>query len=101
MNPDGEKSKNDVDGMQTAPYIMAFALFLCLWNFTIPVEFRRARICSEQQVLENPSSKCMTFGNYVSGIVQYYQDGGTFWKFDFSIDRDDNIWITGPQEILD
>lgn len=101
MSPDSERSTTDVDGMKTAPYIMAFILFLCLWNFTIPVEFRRARICSEQQVLENPSSKCMTFGNYVSGILQYYQDGGTFWKFDFSIDRDDNIWITGPQEILE
>jgi hypothetical protein len=78
----------DVDGMQAAPYILILVLFLCVWNFTIPVEFRRARLCSEQQVLDNPTSKCITVSNYMNGIVQYYQNGGTVFQFDFTIDPD-------------
>jgi hypothetical protein len=78
----------DVDGMQTAPFILILVLFLCVWNFTIPVEFRRARLCSEQQVMDNPTSKCITVSNYMNGIVQYYQNGGTVFQFDFTIDPD-------------
>jgi hypothetical protein len=84
----GGGSSIDVDGMQTAPYILILVLFLCVWNFTIPVEFRRARLCSEQQVLDNPTSKCITVSNYMNGIVQYYQNGGTVFQFDFTIDPD-------------
>lgn len=94
-------SNIDVDGMQTAPYIFTFILLLCVWNFTIPTEFRRARICSEQQVIEYPDSNCKTWSQYASGIQDYYRNGGTLFKFDFSIDRENNIWITGPQEIIE
>jgi hypothetical protein len=78
----------DVDGIQTAPYMLILVLFLCVWNFTIPVEFRRARLCSEQQVVDNPTSKCITVSNCMSGIVHYYQNGGTVFQFDFTIDPD-------------
>jgi hypothetical protein len=74
--------------MQTAPYILILVLFLCVWNFTIPVEFRRARLCSEQQGMDNPTSKCITVSNYMNGIVQYYRNGGTVFQFDFTIDPD-------------
>ena len=101
----GDKSSTssniDVDGMATAPYIFSIVLLLCVWNFTIPTEFRRARICSEQQVIDYPNSNCKTWSQYVSGIQNYYNNGGTLLKFDFSIDKENNIWITGPQEIIE
>ena len=56
-NPNSNHNNNsdvDVDGMQNAPYIFTFILLLCVWNFTIPTEFRRARICSEQQTIDYP-----------------------------------------------
>ena len=99
LNEDG--SNIDVDGMETAPFLFSFILLLCIWNFTIPTEFRRARICSAQQVIDYPNSNCKTWSQYVSGIQNYYSNGGTLFKFDFSIDKENNIWITGPQEIME
>ena len=102
-NSDDNRNQStiDVDGMTTAPYIFTFIFFLCVWNFTIPTEFRRARICSEQQVIDYPNSNCKTWSQYTTGIQDHYRNGGTLFKFDFSVDRENNIWITGPQEILE
>jgi hypothetical protein len=106
-NVPDENSKNtngsniDVDGMETAPYLFTFILLLCVWNFTIPTEFRRARLCSEQQVIDYPNSNCKTWSQYTNGIQEYYRNGGSWFQFDFSIDRENNIWITGPQEIIE
>uniref|UniRef100_A0A7R9W3C7 Uncharacterized protein n=1 Tax=Pseudictyota dubia TaxID=2749911 RepID=A0A7R9W3C7_9STRA len=86
-----EKS-DDVDrdaimGMNTGPYLFALVLALNIWSFSIPVEFRRARFCSEQQVLNaRPGNKCITFGNWVGGIADYYRNGGGI-HFDFSIEE--------------
>jgi hypothetical protein len=101
MSSSGSSSTIDVDGMQTAPYLFGFIFLLCIWNFTIPTEFRRARLCSEQQVIDYPQSNCKTISQYMSGIQDYYTNGGTLFQFDFSVDRENNIWITGPQEIVE
>ena len=100
-NSEKDPKQIDVDGLQTAPYLFGFILLLCVWNFTIPTEFRRARLCSEQQVRDYPESNCKTWSQYTSGIQDYYRHGGTLFRFDFSVDRENNIWITGPQEILE
>ena len=62
--------------------------------FSIPVEFRRARLCSEEQVRLNPDSKCMTFEMWTKGVSEYYGNGGGI-NFDFSVDPDAKDSATG------
>ncbi|GAX24180.1 hypothetical protein FisN_4Lh269 [Fistulifera solaris] len=66
--------------------LFGFVLFLCVWLFSIPPEFRRAYFCSPA-CEENPiyCNDCVTPKEWVSGIVEYYQNGGGI-QFDFSID---------------
>ncbi len=58
--------------------LFGFVMFLCVWLFSIPPEFRRAYFCSPA-CEENPiyCNDCVTPKEWVSGIVEYYQNGGT------------------------
>lgn len=57
--------------------LFGFTIFLCVWLFSIPPEFRRAYFCSPA-CEENPMycNDCVTPQQWVSGIVEYYQNGG-------------------------
>lgn len=77
----------DPTGLKRGAILLPIVLLVNVWMFSIPVEFRRARICSEQQVRENPSSKCMTTETWRQGVADYYANGGGI-KFDFSVDPD-------------
>ena len=72
-------------GIQGA-YLFGLVGFLCVWVFSVPVEFRRARMCSEEQVrTAAPERNCMTFGTWRQGIADYYSNGGGV-NFDFSVE---------------
>ena len=64
---------------------IVFAMFVNVWLFSIPTEFRRAQFCNEEQVRLYPESKCITFKSWREGIAEYYANGGGV-KFDFSIE---------------
>lgn len=89
-------SDTDVDGLKNAPYILAFVFALSVWSFSIPPDFRRARFCSEQQVIDNPGSRCTTFEDWRDGIVEYYKNGGGV-QFDFSVEKEGNVWVGGDK----
>jgi hypothetical protein len=72
-----------IDGTETGKVMLGFVLAICVWTFSIPVEFRRARLCSEADAAVY--SQCKSASQYVSGISEYYQKGGGI-QFDFSID---------------
>jgi hypothetical protein len=88
------RDDTDVDGLKNAPVWFAAILLLAVWLFSIPPDFRRARFCTEQQILDNPTSRCTTISEWSSGIAQYYKDGGTF-NFDFSVEKEGNVWVGG------
>lgn len=79
--------RNSVYGLNVGrgPLILGLAMLMNIWLFSIPVEFRRARFCDEQQTLANPDSKCTTPQAWAQGITQYYRNGGGI-QFDFSIE---------------
>jgi hypothetical protein len=81
-NNDGDRVKK-MGGMDKGTYIFVFVFAVCIWVFSIPTEFRRARFCSEEQSAQYP--QCKTFGQWTSGVADYYKGGGGV-KFDFSID---------------
>lgn len=90
-DPDYE---GDPTGLKRGALLLPIALAINIWMFSVPVEFRRARFCSEEQVRENPNSKCMTWETWRSGVSDYYANGGGV-KFDFSIDPDGANSATG------
>jgi hypothetical protein len=53
--------------------------------FSIPTEFRRARICTDEDVRLHPEEHCTTFASWRTGVAEYYANGGGV-KFDFSIE---------------
>lgn len=52
---------------------------------SVPPEFRRARICNEEDVRLHPEKNCTTFATWKKEMAQYYKDGGGV-EFDFSIE---------------
>jgi hypothetical protein len=91
----GEMSRDaDVDGLKNAPFILLGAVVLGIWLFSVPSDYRRARLCSEQQVIDNPGSRCMTFETWSNGIVDYYKNGGGV-NFDFTVEKEGNVWVGG------
>lgn len=84
--------RNSVYGVnpERGPLLLGIVMLFCIWQFTIPVEFRRARFCSEQQVLQFPNSKCITVDNWIKNIQEYYQNGGGI-QWDFSLEE--NEWL--------
>lgn len=86
---DATRKRNaDTYGIQNGGYLLLFALAVNVWFFTIPVEFRRSKFCSEEDVRLHPESKCTTFDAWRRGIAEYYANGGGV-EFDFSIEGRD------------
>lgn len=81
-------NKADPTGLKRGAYLMTVVLALCVWIFSVPTEFRRNRFCSAEQVELYPNRKCMTATQWVSGLSQYYANGGGV-HFDFSIEEEE------------
>ncbi|KAL3929070.1 MAG: hypothetical protein SGBAC_012373 [Bacillariaceae sp.] len=83
------KYKGQVDdGIGRGIYIQLVVFGLCAWLFTIPPEFRRAYLCPADTFCQEEGSctrECVTPDEWVSGIKDYYKNGGGI-KWDFSID---------------
>mmetsp|Transcript_101 Transcript_101/g.163 ORF Transcript_101/g.163 Transcript_101/m.163 type:complete len:168 (-) Transcript_101:198-701(-) len=78
----------DPTGLRRGIVVLGIVGVICVWIFSIPVEFRRAKLCSELQVQENPESRCMTASGWASGIQDYYANGGGI-NFDFTVEKTD------------
>eukprot|EP00613_Pedinella_sp_CCMP2098_P007231 CAMPEP_0171610800 /NCGR_PEP_ID=MMETSP0990-20121206/10262_1 /TAXON_ID=483369 /ORGANISM="non described non described, Strain CCMP2098" /LENGTH=140 /DNA_ID=CAMNT_0012174273 /DNA_START=20 /DNA_END=442 /DNA_ORIENTATION=- len=66
--------------------LLGVALLLNVWSFTIPVELRRANICSS----DDTSSGCVTGSQWASSVGDHYktcglEGGADCVHFDFSI----------------
>jgi hypothetical protein len=78
-------SAKNTDGLREGKYILLFALVVNVWLFSIPTEFRRARVCSVEDVQLYPDRHCTTFDAWRQGVAEYYAYGGGV-HFDFSIE---------------
>ena len=74
-----------VQGIGAGTVIFGVVLLLNIWSFSIPVEFRRAKFCSAEQVAEKVDVHCMTTDQWFGGIANYYENGGGV-HFDFSVE---------------
>ena len=88
FSPPGD---NDPTGLKEGKYLLILVMLINIWAFSIPPEFRRAQFCSEEQVRDNPESKCITFGAWKDGIAEYYNNGGGV-DFNFEVEGG-NKWI--------
>jgi hypothetical protein len=75
----------DIGGLNEGKYLFLFVLSACIWIFSIPPEFRRARFCTDEDVRLYPEKHCTTFNAWRTGISEYYANGGGV-HFDFSIE---------------
>mmetsp|Transcript_15898 Transcript_15898/g.43984 ORF Transcript_15898/g.43984 Transcript_15898/m.43984 type:complete len:156 (+) Transcript_15898:32-499(+) len=80
----GSENVNNLMGLGRGKYLWAIAIAINIWFFSVPVEFRRTRICNEADSAAYPE-KCMTGKQFREGIQSYYANGGGI-KFDFSIE---------------
>ena len=100
--PTNQKKKmttNEIIGIDRGLYLIAIVMFINVWIFSIPTEFRRAKICSEEQVIQYPNSGCMTGSKWVEGVKDYYAKGGGI-SFDFSIEKKSQPqWMGGEQPL--
>ena len=87
----GSNPDVDTDGIGVGKYLLIIVMLLNVWAFSIPVEFRRARFCSEEDVRLYPDRHCTTFETWKTGITDYYANGGGV-DFDFSVEEG-NKWI--------
>lgn len=83
----GSDEVNALMGLDRGKYLLALVFAVCVWFFTVPVEFRRTKICTEVQTRDFPDV-CMTSAQFTSGIADYYKNGGGI-KFDFSVEGRD------------
>lgn len=83
----GNDKVNSIIGIDRGLYLWAIVLAVNVWFFSIPVEFRRTRICNEADTAQFPD-RCMTANQFKSGIRDYYANGGGI-KWDFSIEGRD------------
>jgi len=75
----------NTDGREQGVIILPLVMLGCIWLFSVPPEFRRARICNEEDVRLHPEKNCTTFATWKKELAQYYKDGGGV-EFDFSIE---------------
>jgi hypothetical protein len=96
--PNKKKSTNEIIGIDRGLYLIAIVIFFNVWIFSIPPEFRRAKLCSEEQVIQYPDSGCITGAKWASGVKEYYANGGGI-SFDFSVDpKSQPKWMGGEQQ---
>lgn len=82
FSPPGD---SDPGGLKEGKYILLLAMVFNVWLFSIPPEFRRARFCTDEDVILHPERHCTTFGAWRKGVAEYYAGGGGV-EFDFSIE---------------
>jgi hypothetical protein len=87
----GSNPDVDTDGTDVGKYLLLFVFLVNVWAFSIPVEFRRARFCTEEDVRLYPDRHCTTFETWKTGIIDYYANGGGV-NFDFSVEKG-NKWV--------
>ena len=75
----------DIGGLNEGKYLLLLVLSACIWIFSIPPEYRRARFCTDEDVRLYPEKHCTTFNAWRTGIAEYYANGGGV-HFDFSIE---------------
>ncbi|KAL7578345.1 hypothetical protein ACA910_012751 [Epithemia clementina (nom. ined.)] len=93
---DSVPRKADPLGLKRGSYLLGLSLFLAIWIFSIPPEFRRARFCPNEECAVTHCFECVTPSEWVGGIVEYYQNGGGV-QFDFSIDQSTkDYWAGNP-----
>ncbi|CAJ1935218.1 unnamed protein product [Cylindrotheca closterium] len=76
------------DGTGRGIILQVIVFGITAWLFTIPPEFRRAYLCPADTFCQEEGSctrECVTPDEWVSGIKDYYKNGGGI-KWDFSID---------------
>jgi len=70
----GSDKVNSIIGIDRGLYLFAIVMAINVWFFSIPVEFRRTRICNEADTRDNPKL-CMTSKQFTTGISDYYKNG--------------------------
>jgi len=75
----------DTGGIGRGKILLLLVLIVNVWMFSIPVEFRRARLCSVEDTKLYPDKHCTTMDAWRTGVADYYANGGGI-KFDFSIE---------------
>jgi len=73
-NERGSGEVNKLIGIDRGYILFVPVILVCVWSFTVPVEFRRARICNEEDSRKYPT-KCMTSDQFKRGISDYYKNG--------------------------
>lgn len=73
-------------GLGRGAVLLTIVLLINVWFFTIPVEFRRTRLCSEMDTAAYPE-RCMTTSQFTQGISDYYSDGKEQWTCKHWIER--------------
>ena len=77
--------EGDYGGLGRGKILLAIVMLANIWAFTIPPEFRRARLCNEEDVKLYPERNCTTFKAWRKGVAEYYANGGGI-NFDFSVE---------------
>ena len=76
--PNADRGSDEVNaaiyGIDRGAYLLAFAFLVNVWFFSVPVEFRRTKICTAEQTRDFPDV-CMTPEQFKSGIAEYYRNG--------------------------
>jgi hypothetical protein len=70
----GSDNVNALIGIDRGVYLWAIVIAINIWFFSIPVEFRRTKICNEADSRDYPT-KCMTSKQFTTGIAEYYKNG--------------------------
>ena len=89
--PQNPPSSDLLDGYEKRGLVLfALVAITNIWSFTIPVELRRAHICSTQKCVEDNTGRlcydCISWGEWKERVVDYYKGGGGI-HFDFSVEE--------------
>lgn len=94
----------DTGGLGSGKVLLLLVLIVNVWMFSIPVEFRQARLCNVEDTKLYPDKHCTTADAWGMGIADYYVNGGGI-RFDFSIEGKEScikkyelMCVNGPYE---
>jgi len=82
---DYQSGRSSVDGRGTGLILLGLAVAASVWLFSIPPEFRRARICTDVECSKDGTVCCITPKAWLTGVADFYRNGGGI-EWDFSID---------------